>query len=168
MILTKSLGFKTIVPTTKTSNNSDNDISNIWKNLLISYYSYRILNRLGVCYYTLYIHAITINMDNKIKLALQDLHEAIINKIQEVKFLEKKITSLSIENAKLHDEIDKLNKIIIKHQSEERDLDIKISNKITAKTTDIQFEKEDRLVNDDTTQDIDISINQLKNILNRK
>ena len=107
-------------------------------------------------------------MDNKIKLALQDLHEAIINKIQEVKFLEKKITSLSIENAKLHDEIDKLNKIIIKHQSEERDLDIKISNKITAKTTDIQFEKEDRLVNDDTTQDIDISINQLKNILNRK
>ncbi|WHA05084.1 hypothetical protein N3Z17_00785 [Candidatus Bandiella numerosa] len=107
-------------------------------------------------------------MDNKIKLALQDLHEAIINKIQEVKFLEKKITSLSIENAKLHDEIDKLNKIIIKHQSEERDLDIKISDKITAKTTDIQFEKEDRLVNDDTTQDIDISINQLKNILNRK
>jgi regulator of replication initiation timing len=67
-------------------------------------------------------------MDNKIKLALQDLHEAIINKIQEVKFLEKKITSLSIENAKLHDEIDKLNKIIIKHQSEERDLDIKISD----------------------------------------
>ena len=62
----------------------------------------------------------------------------------------------------------KLNKIIIKHQSEERDLDIKISDKITAKTTDIQFEKEDRLVNDDTTQDIDISINQLKNILNRK
>jgi hypothetical protein len=107
-------------------------------------------------------------MDNKIKLALQDLHEAIINKIQEVKFLEKKITSLSIENAKLHDEIDKLNKIIIKHQSEERDLDIKISDKITAKTTDIQFKKEDRLVNDDTTQDIDISINQLKNILNRK
>jgi len=107
-------------------------------------------------------------MDNKIKLALQDLHEAIINKIQEVKFLEKKITSLSIENAKLHDEIDKLNKIIIKHQSEERDLDIKISDKITAKTTDIQFEKEDHLVNDDTTQDIDISINQLKNILNRK
>ena len=107
-------------------------------------------------------------MDNKIKLALQDLHQAIINKIQEVKFLEKKITSLSIENAKLHDEIDKLNKIIIKHQSEERDLDIKISDKITAKTTDIQFEKEDRLVNDDTTQDIDISINQLKNILNRK
>ena len=107
-------------------------------------------------------------MDNKIKLALQDLHEAIINKIQEVKFLEKKITSLSIENAKLHDEIDKLNKIIIKHQSEERDLDIKISDKITATTTDIQFEKEDRLVNDDTTQDIDISINQLKNILNRK
>jgi len=107
-------------------------------------------------------------MDNKIKLALQDLHEAIINKIQEVKFLEKKITSLSIENAKLHDEIDKLNRIIIKHQSEEKDLSIKISDKITAETTVIQLEEEDRLVNDDTTQDIDISINQLKNILNRK
>ncbi|MBY0581278.1 MAG: hypothetical protein K2P53_06325 [Rickettsiales bacterium] len=107
-------------------------------------------------------------MDNKIKLALQDLHEAIINKIQEVEFLEKKITSLSIENAKLHDEIDKLNRIIIKHQSEEKDLDVKMSDKITAKTTIIQFEEEDRLINDDTTQDIDISINQLKNILNRK
>ena len=109
-----------------------------------------------------------INMDNKIKLALQDLHEAIINKIQEVKFLERKITNLSIENAKLHDEIDKLNRIIIKHQSEEKDLSIKISDKITTETTVIQLEEEDRLVNDDTTQDIDISINQLKNILNRK
>jgi hypothetical protein len=106
-------------------------------------------------------------MDNKIKLALQDLHEAIINKIQEVKFLERKITSLSIENAKLHDEIDKLNRII-KPQSEQKDLDIKISDKITAETSVIQFEKDDRLVNDDATQDIDISINQLKNILNRK
>ncbi len=106
-------------------------------------------------------------MDNKIKLALQDLHEAIINKIQEVKFLERKITSLSIENAKLHDEIDKLNRII-KPQSEQKDLDIKISGKITAETSVIQFEKDDRLVNDDATQDIDISINQLKNILNRK
>ena len=85
-------------------------------------------------------------MDNKIKLALQDLHESIINKIQEVKFLERKITSLSIENAKLHDEIDKLNRIIIKHQSEEKDLSIKISDKITAETTVIQLEEEDRLV----------------------
>lgn len=62
-------------------------------------------------------------MDNKIKLALHDLHEAVINKIRKVKFLEKKITKLSIENAKLHDEIDKLN-ITIKesyktHQLEE-------------------------------------------------
>ena len=75
MILTKSLGFKTIVPTTKTSNNSDNDISNIWKNLLISYYSYRILNRLGVCYYTLYIHAIIINTTDKEYIV--GLHERV-------------------------------------------------------------------------------------------
>ena len=59
-------------------------------------------------------------MDNKIKLALQDLHEAVINKIQEVKFLEKKITNFSIENAKLHNEIDKLNNLVKNHLLEKK------------------------------------------------
>jgi len=103
-------------------------------------------------------------MDNKIKLALQDLHEAVINKIQEVKFLEKKITNLSIENAKLHDEIDKLNNIVQKHLLEKKDLSNKLANHLII---DNQSEKEDTLINDDTTQDIDLSISQLKNILNK-
>ena len=103
-------------------------------------------------------------MDNKIKLALQDLHEAVINKIQEVKFLEKKITNLSIENAKLHDEIDKLNNVVQKHLLEKKDLSNKLVNHLII---DDQPKKEDTLINDDTTQDIDLSISQLKNILNK-
>ena len=103
-------------------------------------------------------------MDNKIKLALQDLHDAVINKIQEVKFLEKKITKFSIENAKLHDEIDKLNKVVKKHQLEKKDLSNKLANHLTM---DDKSEKEDTLINDNTTQDIDVSISQLKNILNK-
>jgi hypothetical protein len=103
-------------------------------------------------------------MDNKIKLALQDLHEAVINKIQEVKFLEKKITNLSIENAKLHDEIDKLNGAVKKHLLEKKDLSDKLANHLA---TNDPPKKEEALINEDATQDIDISISQLKNILNK-
>lgn len=103
-------------------------------------------------------------MDNKIKLALQDLHEAVISKIQEVKFLEKKITNLSIENARFHDEIDKLNNVVKKHQLEKKDLSNKLANHLII---DDKPKKEDTMINDDTTQDIDISISQLKNIFNK-
>jgi hypothetical protein len=103
-------------------------------------------------------------MDNKIKLALQDLHEAVINKIQEVKFLEKKITNLSIENAKLHNEIDKLNNLVKNHLLEKKDLSDKLANNLVINDPP---QKKDILINEDTTQDIDISISQLKNIFNK-
>ena len=103
-------------------------------------------------------------MDNKIKLALQDLHEAVINKIQEVKFLEKKITNLSIENATLHNEIDKLNNLVKNHLLEKKDLSDKLANNLVINDPP---QKKDILINEDTTQDIDISISQLKNIFNK-
>ncbi len=103
-------------------------------------------------------------MDNKIKLALQDLHEAVINKIQEVKFLEKKITNLSIENARLHNEIDKLNNLVKNHLLEKKDLSDKLANNLVINDPP---QKKDILINEDTTQDIDISISQLKNIFNK-
>ena len=103
-------------------------------------------------------------MDNKIKLALQDLHEAVINKIQEVKFLEKKITNLSIENAKLHNEIDKLNNLVKNHLLEKKDLSDKLANNLVINDPP---QKKDIIINEDTTQDIDISISQLKNIFNK-
>ena len=103
-------------------------------------------------------------MDNKIKLALQDLHEAVINKIQEVKFLEKKITNLSIENAKLHNEVDKLNNFVKNHLLEKKDLSDKLANNLVINDPP---KKKDILINEDTTQDIDISISQLKNIFNK-
>jgi hypothetical protein len=103
-------------------------------------------------------------MDNKIKLALQDLHEAVINKIQEVKFLEKKITNFSIENAKLHNEIDKLNNLVKNHLLEKKDLSDKLANNLVINDPP---QKKDILINEDTTQDIDISISQLKNIFNK-
>lgn len=103
-------------------------------------------------------------MDDKIRLALNDLYDVVINKIEEIKRLEKKITELSIKNTQLQDEVTNLENSIIKnkHRSE----DIQIQN--LASKTEKNLSLDEKLINEDVSEDIDISINQLKSIISKK
>lgn len=93
---------------------------------------------------------------------VQKLQDAVLKKIEEVKRLEDKITKLSIENVKLQDTItnlkESLEKSPLKPQSEDKDNSIH---------QDIKKSNHNQLINKETSESIDISINQLKGILNK-
>ena len=101
-------------------------------------------------------------MDNKIRLALNDLHDVIISKIEEIKRLEKKITELSINNAKLQDEITNL------VNSSKKDRHQKDNIKEVVLRNEMKQDYDKKLINEDASEDIDISINQLKSIISKK
>ena len=103
-------------------------------------------------------------MDDKIRLALNDLNDVVINKIEEIKRLEKKITELSIKNAQLQDEIANLKNSEIKNEQRSKD----IQNQNLISKLDKNLSLEEKLINDDVSEDIDISINQLKSIISKK
>jgi predicted RNase H-like nuclease (RuvC/YqgF family) len=103
-------------------------------------------------------------MDDKIKLALNDLNDVVINKIEEIKRLEKKITELSIKNAQLQDEVANLKNSEIKNEQYSKD----IQNQNLISKLDKNLSLEEKLINDDVSEDIDISINQLKSIISKK
>ena len=101
-------------------------------------------------------------MDNKIRLALNDLHDVVISKIEEIKRLEKKITELSINNAKLQDEITNL------VNSSKKDRHHKDNIKEVVLRNEMKQDSDEKLINEDASEDIDISINQLKSIISKK
>ncbi|MSO14145.1 hypothetical protein [Candidatus Aquarickettsia rohweri] len=103
-------------------------------------------------------------MDDKIRLALNDLHDVVINKIEEIKRLEKKITELSIKNAQLQDEIANLENSAIKNKQNSKD----IQNQNLISKLGKNLSLEEKLINEDVSEDIDISINQLKSIISKK
>lgn len=103
-------------------------------------------------------------MDDKIRLALNDLNDVVINKIEEIKRLEKKITELSIKNAQLQDEVANLKNSEIKNEQHSKD----IQNQNLISKLDKNLSLEEKLINDDVSEDIDISINQLKSIISKK
>ena len=103
-------------------------------------------------------------MDDKIRLALNDLNDVVINKIEEIKRLEKKITELSIKNAQLQDEVANLKNSEIKNEQRSKD----IQNQNLISKLDKNLSLEEKLINDDVSEDIDISINQLKSIISKK
>ena len=103
-------------------------------------------------------------MDDKIRLALNDLNDVVINKIEEIKRLEKKITELSIKNAQLQDEVTNLKNSEIKNEQRSKD----IQNQNLISKLDKNLSLEEKLINDDVSEDIDISINQLKSIISKK
>ena len=101
-------------------------------------------------------------MDNKIRLALNDLHDVVISKVEEIKHLEKKITKLSINNAKLQDEITNLVNSLKKDRYHNDNIEeVVLHNKISQ-------DSDEKLINEDANDDIDISINQLKSIISKK
>ena len=97
-------------------------------------------------------------MDNKIKLALENLRENAISKVQKVRFLEEEIIQLKVENTKLYNKV-----IRLKVQEKDHDQ----IDKTSLKKSISEFRNDDVLINDDTSQDVAISIRQLKNIFNK-
>lgn len=102
-------------------------------------------------------------MNNQIEVALGLLRKTIKNKLEETTLLKKKIIDLSIINTKMNDKVKNLknmitnqkleNKIIIRHSSNNKKYN--------------QEDKDDHLINDGITRDIEIAITQLKNNLKK-
>ena len=103
----------------------------------------------------------TKTIDAKLMSAIQELQEVALKRIEEVKILQDKVTKLSIENVKLHDIVTNLRKNFEQNATKpKQEADLAIQ--------DIE-EKGDnnQLVSKETSESIDISISQLKGILNK-
>ena len=104
------------------------------------------------------------NIETELISAVQKLQDATLKKIEEVKRLEGKVTKLSIENVKLQDTItnlkESLEKSSFKSQSKDKD-------DLTIHQEDIKQSDHNQLVSKETSESIDMSINQLKGILNK-
>ena len=97
----------------------------------------------------------------KLTAAIQELQEAVLKKVEEVKYLEDKITKLSIENVKLQNTISSLKKSLEENPQE---------NKQESKTlheSNSQDVENNQPANEEKSDSIDISITQLKSILNK-
>ena len=100
-------------------------------------------------------------IEMKLTSVIKKLREAALKKVEEIKFLEDKITKLNIENAKLHNTISNIEKKSEKTppttEQEASILDKPETQNIGSK----------QLVSEETDDNIDISINQLKGILDK-
>jgi hypothetical protein len=100
----------------------------------------------------------TKSIDIKLTSAIQKLQDAALKKVEEVKRLENKITKLSIENAKLQAIIEDIKpKASIVKQQETNEPGILPFGNIEG----------GKLLSKDASEDIDVSISQLKNIFNK-
>ncbi len=100
-------------------------------------------------------------IEMKLTSVIKKLRETALKKVEEIKFLEDKITKLNIENAKLHNTISNIEKNPEKTppitEQEASILDKPETQNIGSK----------QLVSEETDDNIDISINQLKGILDK-
>ena len=93
--------------------------------------------------------------------AIQELQTVALKKIEEVKILQDKVTKLNIENIKLHDIVTNLRKNFEQNATKpKQEADLAIQD-IEEKGGNNQ------LVSKETSESIDISISQLKGILNK-
>lgn len=97
----------------------------------------------------------------KLTAAIQELQEAVLKKVEEVKYLEDKITKLSIENVKLQNTISSLKKNLEKNPQESN------QESKTLYELNSQDVENNQPANEKESDSIDISISQLKSILNK-
>jgi hypothetical protein len=100
----------------------------------------------------------TKSIDIKLTSAIQKLQDAALKKVEEVKRLENKITKLSIENAKLQAIIEdiKPRASVVKQQEVNAPGILPFGNIESGK-----------LLSQDASEDIDMSISQLKSVFSK-
>ena len=96
----------------------------------------------------------------RLTAVIQELQEATLKKVEEVKHLEDKVTKLSIENIKLQNTINNLKKSLEKNSHESK------QESQTPDESNSQDVENNQPAGKEENDSIDISINQLKSILN--
>ena len=87
--------------------------------------------------------------------ALQVLEGNIVKNIDYVRQLEERVTNLTIENTKLHNRINALNEM-------PKEVDKEPPVQHVERVSDVS------ILSEKATQDIDLSLNQLKNLFDKK